>query len=108
MTSPALGLRPGAQLASTVCGTRVVVVKAQADARPRLTCGGEPMVPAAEAAAAATAAPATQNAGTLIGKRYVDAAGSLELLCTAAGRGPLACDGTVMEIKAAKPLPASD
>jgi hypothetical protein len=108
MTSPALGLRPGAQLASTVCGTRVVVVKAQADARPRLTCGGEPMVPAAEAAPAATAAPATQNAGTLIGKRYVDAGGTVELLCTKAGKGSLSIDGVILATKDAKPLPASD
>lgn len=65
------------------------------------------MVTAAGARPAASAG-AAPGAGTLIGKRYVDASGALELLCTAAGTGPLACDGAEMEIKAAKPLPASD
>jgi hypothetical protein len=93
--------RPGDQLASTVCSTRVVVIRATGD--PRIECGGRPMVPVA-------AAPATlpSAGGTLIGKRYVDAADSVELLCTAAGSGELTCDGAPMTIKAAKPLPASD
>jgi hypothetical protein len=106
MTSPAEGLRPGVQLASSVCGTRVVVVKAPAGARPELACGGAPMVPAAEAPPVASAD--GSGPGTLIGKRYVDVSGALELLCTAAGAGPLTCDGAVMEVKVAKPLPASD
>ncbi|WP_207400324.1 hypothetical protein, partial [Actinomadura fibrosa] len=46
--------------------------------------------------------------GTVVGKRYVDAAGTLELLCTAAGTGELTCDGVPMTLKTAKPLPASD
>jgi hypothetical protein len=48
------------------------------------------------------------GAGTLIGKRYVDAGQTVELLCTASGAGTLTCDGTPMALKAAKPLPASD
>ncbi|WP_105967980.1 hypothetical protein [Streptomyces geranii] len=104
MTTPATTLRPGDQLASTACGTRVVVIRAPAtDGQPRLTCAGEPMVPASTAPQ--TKAP---GSGTLIGKRYVDSTGTLELLCTASGAGELACDGTPMTIKAAKPLPASD
>ncbi|MGW3285883.1 hypothetical protein ACWDR3_14705 [Streptomyces sp. NPDC001002] len=105
MTSPAPTLRPGDQLASTVCATRVVVVRAPADRLPALTCGGAPMVPAATA----PPAPVTGTAPvTLLGKRYVDADGSLELLCTSPGTGELACDGVPMTLKAAKPLPASD
>ena len=105
MTSPAPTLRPGDQLAGTVCTTRVVVVRAPADHRPALTCGGAPMVPAATA----PPGPATGAAPvTLLGKRYVDADGSLELLCTSPGTGELACDGAPMTLKAAKPLPASD
>lgn len=48
------------------------------------------------------------GSGTTIGKRYVDATGTLELLCTASGAGELTCDGAPMTIKTAKPLPASD
>ncbi|MCI3274336.1 hypothetical protein [Streptomyces cylindrosporus] len=105
MTSPAPTPRPGDQLASTVCTTRVVVVRAPAGRQPALTCGGAPMVPAATA----PPAPATgADPVTLLGKRYVDAEGALELLCTSPGAGELACDGVPMTIKAAKPLPASD
>ncbi|MEU6260503.1 hypothetical protein [Streptomyces sp. NPDC047043] len=105
MTSPAPTLRPGDQLASTVCTTRVVVIRAPADRQPTLTCGGAPLVPAATAPPppAANAEPVT-----LLGKRYVDAHGTLELLCTSPGAGELACDGAPMTLKAAKPLPASD
>ncbi|NEC85403.1 hypothetical protein G3I71_06055 [Streptomyces sp. SID12501] len=96
-------MRPGNQLASTACGTRVVVIRASADAQPQLTCAGAPMVPAASA-------PQVKDtgSGTLVGKRYVDATGTLELLCTASGAGELVCDGAPMTVKAARPLPASD
>jgi hypothetical protein len=129
-TSSAPALRPGEQLASTVCSTRVIVVRAPSGGRPLISCGGQPMVPAASAppspaapadpapadaapadAAPADAAPADAapaDPATLIGKRYVDAAGTLEVLCTASGTGVLSCDGAPMTVKAAKPLPASD
>jgi hypothetical protein len=61
---------------------------------------------------AATSAPqppvGEAAAVTLIGKRYVDATGTIELLCTSSGAGALSCDGAPMTVKAAKPLPASD
>ena len=105
MTSPAPTLRPGDQLADARGSTRVVVVRAPADRRPQLTCGGAPMIPAT----GTPPAPATSaEPDTLLGKRYVDADGTLELLCTSAGAGELACDGAPMTVKAAKPLPASD
>jgi hypothetical protein len=103
MTTSATTPRPGDQLASTACGTRVVVIRAPADAHPQLACGGEPMVPAASVQAVKD-----PGSGTVIGKRYVDATGTLELLCTASGTGELTCDGAPMTIKAAQPLPASD
>ena len=43
-----------------------------------------------------------------MGKRYVDSAGSVELLCVKPGKGSLALDGVVLTVKDAKPLPASD
>ncbi|WP_327116750.1 hypothetical protein OHB12_05535 [Nocardia sp. NBC_01730] len=100
-TSP---VHPGDQLASTVCGTRVVVIRVPAEGAPVIACGGSPMVSAATAQPVA----ADGTAVTLIGKRYVDASEAVELLCTAAGAGELSCDGTPMTIKAAKALPASD
>jgi hypothetical protein len=102
---PGPALRPGDQLASTACSTRVVVIRVPDGAPPPLACGGQPMVPAA---AAPRAAPGPEPAVTLIGKRYVDAAGSLELLCTCSGAGELSSDGEPLTIRAAKPLPASD
>jgi hypothetical protein len=46
--------------------------------------------------------------GTQIGKRYVDEADTIQVLCTKAGDGTLALDGKPLVIQAAKPLPASD
>jgi hypothetical protein len=105
MTQPALSLRPGDQLASTACSTRVVVIRVPDGAPPALACGGRPMVPAA---AGPPVAPGPEPAVTLIGKRYVDAAEGLELLCTSSGSGELSADGEPMTVRAAKPLPASD
>ncbi|MFF3580781.1 hypothetical protein [Streptomyces mirabilis] len=105
MTPPVTTPRPGDQLASAVCSTRVVVVRAPAGRSVRLSCGGAPMVPAT---AVKPAPGGAAEVVTLIGKRYVDADGALEVLCTSSGTGELSCDGVPMTIKAAKPLPASD
>ena len=107
MNSPALTLRPGDRFASAVCTTRVVVVRAPAEGRPVITCGGSPMISGTAAPPAAFGA-AGAEAGTLIGKRYVDASETLELLCVFSGVGVLNCDGAPMTLKAAKVLPASD
>ena len=103
MTSPAWALRPGDQLASTVSSTRVVVIRAPQERRPLIACAGSPLVPGPVPPSAADG-----DAATLIGKRYVDATETVELLCTSSGAGTLSCDGAPMTVKAAKPLPASD
>ncbi|MGC9496390.1 hypothetical protein [Streptomyces sp. WG7] len=105
MASPAPTPRPGDQLASATGTTRVIVIRAPQQADGPIECGGSPMVPAAQAPAPA---PAGDAPGTLIGKRYVDAADTLELLCTASGSGPLTYAGQPLTIKAPKALPASD
>jgi hypothetical protein len=105
MTSP--DLRPGDQLASTVCTAKVVVIRVPAERRPLIACGGHPMVPAPSAPAPAPAG-GLDDPETLIGKRYVDGTGTVELLCISSGAGVLSCDGDPMTLKAAKPLPASD
>ena len=46
--------------------------------------------------------------GTLLGKRYVNEAGDLEILATKAGESSLSVGDEPLEIKAAKPLPSSD
>lgn len=109
MTSPATGLRPGDKLASTVCTTKVIVIRAPGGRRPLIACGGSPMVPAASAPQQPSGeiAPGA-DAGTSIGKRYVDATETVELLCISSGKGGLSCEGAPMSRKAAKPLPASD
>lgn len=98
-------MRPGDQLASTVCGTRVIVIRATVGDSVTVACGGQSMVPAG---AVPSRSDGAVLPGTLIGKRYVDATGTVELLCTASGAGELTCDGIPMTVKAPKPLPASD
>jgi hypothetical protein len=101
----ALPPRPGDQLASATSTTRVIVIRAPERVASPIECGGVPMVPAKEAPAAPSEG---EPPGTLIGKRYVDAADTLELLCTASGAGPLTYGGQPLQIKAPKALPASD
>jgi hypothetical protein len=109
MTSPAGALRPGEKLASTTCTTKVVVIRAPAGRRPLIACGGSPMVPADSAAQQPSGeVPGAADAGTAIGKRYVDPEQTVELLCISSGSGELTCEGAPMNVKAAKPLPASD
>jgi hypothetical protein len=72
-----------------------------------VTCGGAAMAPPGPAPAGGSLDPSASG-GTLLGKRYVNAAGDLELLCTKPGQGSLACDGQPLAMKGAKPLPSSD
>jgi hypothetical protein len=99
-------VKAGTKLASTVCDTQVVVVRAPAG-DVELGCGGAPLVSADQAGATGEPDPALAD-GSLIGKRYADEEIGVELLCTKAGAGSLTCNGEVLAIKGAKPLPASD
>jgi len=100
-------LKPGSRLRSAVCTTEVMVVMAPSG-DVELTCGGAPMVDLASALAASGAPAAGLAGGTQIGKRYVNEAGDLELLCTKPGAGSLAVGTTPLQLKGAKPLPSSD
>ena len=101
-------LRTGQTLVSLVDDTTVVVVRA-ATGDVEVTCGGTAMVDGKAGAGVAKGSPdPEQLEGTLIGKRYADEELGLELLCTRGGAGTLTCNGVVLEIKGAKPLPASD
>ena len=96
-------MKPGTRLKSAACDTEVMVIRS---ADGSIQCGGAAM------AEARPAEPAPLDeafaGGTLMGKRYVDAAGQYELLCVKPGKGSLAVDGVALATKDAKPLPASD
>ena len=97
-------MKAGTKLKSAVCDTEVMVIRAGRDGE--LTCGGAVM---------ATDRPDVRGAvdpafasGTVLGKRYQDAEGAIELLCIKGGAGALAIDGVLLELKDVKPRPSSD
>ena len=99
-------LKAGARFKSAVCETQVMVIKAPAGEFD-LRCGGAGMIAPTIASSGGEPDPAHAN-GTLIGKRYVNADESVELLCTKGGKGSLALNGAAMDVKQAKQLPSSD
>jgi hypothetical protein len=96
-------MKPGTKLKSVVCDTEVMVVRG---GDVVVECGGSPMAEE-RPAERGTVNPAFA-AGTKIGKRYVDAAGTVELLCVKPGQGSLSLGGVALVLKEAKPLPSSD
>ena len=99
-------IKNGTRLQSQVCDTQVIVVRS-ADSLDDLRAGGVPMVPiGTDFAGDATLDPAFSD-GNVMGKRYVDENGA-EVLVTKAGAGTLSIGTTALNLKEAKPLPASD
>ncbi|UPW08608.1 hypothetical protein M1C59_21615 [Gordonia terrae] len=99
-------LRVGLALASAVDETNVIVTRV-ADGDVSLTCGGAEMIEKGSTPPKAEADPAQMN-GAVIGKRYVNAADTVEVLCTRGGEGSLAVDGELLVTAQAKTLPSSD
>lgn len=99
-------LKAGTRLKSAVCTTEVMIVGAPAD-EVEVTCGGAPLIAMTDDASGGAIAEDAKG-GTQIGKRYVNEAGDLEILCTKPGEGSLAVGGAALTIKGAKPLPSSD
>jgi hypothetical protein len=99
-------LKAGARLKSAVCTTEVIVVKTP-PGNVDVRCGGVPMVTAGETVEPGTPKPDAAG-GTALGKRYVNSDETLEILCTKAGQGSLGLGDTLLSLKEAKPLPASD
>jgi len=101
-----LDLKAGTRLRSVTDTCEVVVVKAPGEPVD-LRCGGHPFV-AIDAEVTPQSIEAGFDGGTQLGKRYADEALGLELLCTKAGEGSISVGDTILEVKGAKPLPASD
>lgn len=99
--------RAGTRLKSAVCTTEVVVVKPPSNGGV-LSCGGEPMIGFGSEIPAGATISADAAGGTLVGKRYVDEAANVEVLCTKMGDGSLALDDSPLDLQDAKPLPSSD
>ena len=96
--------KPGTKLSSTVCKSQIMALRVPSDELD-VTCGGAPMQ-VGDPAELGT--PSGENAGTLVGKRYVDAGETMEFLCTRGGEGSVSVNGVPLLIKQAKQLPSSD
>jgi hypothetical protein len=90
-----------------VCATQVIVVRAPSDPVD-LRCGGHAMLPLDAAPSGSLELSGDHAAGTAVGKRFVDDATGLEVLCTKAGEGSLSLGDVPLARKDAKPLPSSD
>lgn len=99
-------LKTGARLKSTVCDAEVMVISAPDDSAA-LTCGGAPMADAASDTEK-SAINEDHKLGVQIGKRYIDAEATLEVLCIKPGEGSLALNGDTLLLKDSKKLPKSD
>ena len=100
-------LKAGSRIRSAVCATEVMVIAAP-DGDVDLTCGGAAMIALGEEPTPGASPSPDAAKGTALGKRYVNEAGDLELLCTKPGEGNLAAAGEALKLKEAKPLPSSD
>lgn len=101
-----MNLKPGLRLSSQVCDTEMVVIKGSGE--HELGCGGAAAVPLGDPATHAGGIDADLAGGTLMGKRYTDPDGVVEILCTKPGAGTLTLDGQALSVKATKALPSSD
>ncbi|HAQ23723.1 MAG TPA: hypothetical protein DGF10_02355 [Acidimicrobiaceae bacterium] len=98
-------LKPGARFTSNTCDGEVIIVKGVGEAD--LRCGGVPMSPAGGETVTGELSPEASG-GTQMGKRYADTEDSIEILCTKPGEGSLGLGNALLDLKEAKPLPASD
>lgn len=100
-------IKPGVRLRSAVCGTEIAIIRARRTTI-ELRCGGALVLPINEPPTEGGTPQSPFDTGTLVGKRYADASGDLEVLCTKGGEGSLTIGDTPLELKAAKALPSSD
>jgi len=100
-----LTLKAGARLTSAVSDVQIMAIKIPAG-EYELSCGGVTMLATGDEAPAGAAL--SGDGETLMGKRYVDEAETVEFLCTKGGPGGLVLNGTPLDVKQAKKLPSSD
>lgn len=93
-------LSTGQRIKSSVCDTEVMVITAPGNDLD-LTCGGVTMGDDGDINP-------DHTEGTVMGKRYINEDGSLELLCVKPGDCSLAVDGTPLKLKESKKLPKTD
>ena len=98
-------IKPGVRLRSAVCTGEAMVVTGTGG---NITCGGVPMLGPDETAPEGVEANPDHMFKCLIGKRYVNAEETLELLCVKAGEGSFGVDGDMLMGKETKKLPSSD
>ena len=98
-------LTPGTRLKSTVCTTEIMVITAPAE-DVEITCGGEPMSQGEDGNGGSVREDRAD--GSVIGKRYTNEEGSLEVLCVKAGEGSLWAGAAAMKVKDATKLPKTD
>ena len=98
-------IKAGTKLFSAVCDTQIMVLRVPADDLD-VSCGGLPMQ--TEEATEKSSMTEEAGEGSLVGKRYVDEAETLEFLCTRGGEGNVSVNGVALEVKQAKRLPSSD
>jgi len=102
-----MDLKPGTRLRSVTSDVEVIIVRPPAESVV-IACGGAAMVAVGDPDPPTAEPEDGLGEPTLLGKRYVDDTAGLELLCTKGGAGSLTCEGRVMPLKDAKPLPSSD
>lgn len=98
-------LTPGTRLKSAVCTTEIMIITAPAD-DIEINCGGEPMDPDGEGNGGAVHQ--DHSDGSILGKRYTNEEGTLEVLCVKGGEGSLSAGGSAMKVKDATKLPKTD
>lgn len=101
-----LTLTPGTRIFCAVDTTELITVKAPA-APIEFSIGGHPAILSADQRIDGTVQTG-HDSGVALGKRYVDAAETVELLVTKPGAAVPALAGELLVLKESKPLPASD
>jgi hypothetical protein len=99
-------LKPGMRLRAASSTAEVIVVRLPSDPTAAIDVLIDDAPLTDEQPDAAT--PTQEGPAIELGKRYVDDATGIELLCARAGTGTLSCNGHVMVLRSAKPLPSSD
>jgi len=101
-------LTPGTRLFGADCTTEVIVVIAPATPLAVTIGAIPPSFKPIDRKGESESARSEGNNWAMLGKRYVDEDGSLEVLCTKSGSGVVALNGKPLDLKASKSLPASD